>query len=194
MSDGRIPGIPDVLFRAGIRPQIPKPPRPTIFPSGPKGLGLERKPTIIGGPGEPFPGFLGQNNSLDEWFPYWSLMKILGPEGESSRWFYQKSEMGGRHLPGGSVLDFSIELGYPLIGMRVQTERFHVGVPSAKRAYDYEQKIFLSQSGYNVYDLFSHQYLHDLTGQSCIRLVYGILNGQTQPDPGLSGSTSVRPA
>lgn len=194
MSDGRIPGIPNVLTQVGIRPKIPRPPRPTVFPSGPKGLGLERKPTIVGGPGEPFPGFLGQNNSLDEWYPYWALMKILGPEGEASGWWYQKSEMGGRKLPGGAVLDFSIEVGYPLIGMRVQTERFHVGVTSQKRAYDYEQRVFLEQQGYMVRDIYSHQYINDQTGQACIRLVYGILNGTIQPDPALSGSTSVRPA
>ncbi len=192
--DPKLKGVPNVLMRVGIRPAIPKPPRPTIFPSGPKGLGLERKPIIVGGPGEPFPTFLGQNNSLDEWPPYWALTKIKGPEGESSGWYYQKSEAGGRHLPGGSVLDFSVEDQWPMIAIRVQTERFHVGVSSQKRAYDYEQKIFLSQQGYVVHDIYSYQYLQDETGQACIRLIYGILNGQVQPDPALSGSVSVRPA
>jgi hypothetical protein len=194
VTDGRIPGIPRVLTQVGIRPKVPKPPRPTIFPSGPKGLGLERKPVIVGGPGEPFPGFLGQNNSLSEWPPYWALTKIKGPEGEASGWWYQKSESGGRHLPGGSVLDFSIEDQYPMIALRCQTERFHVGVSSQKRAYDREQLIFLSQQGYRVVDIYDYQYLGDETGQAIIKLIWAVLNGQQQPDPGLSGSVSVRPA
>jgi len=189
--DGRIKGVPDVLFDVARRPKIPKPPRGTIFPSGPKGLGLERSTVIVTEiTPEMFPGV--QFASYDELLPYWSLTKILGPEG--MLWFYQKSDMGGRHLPGGAVLDFAIEDRFPPIGLRVQTERFHVGVSSQKRAYDYEQMIFLAQSGYEVRDIFSHQYLHDPTGQTCLKLVYGILNGTSQPNPAQSGVISVRPA
>jgi hypothetical protein len=130
--------------------------------------------------------------SIDELYPYWALTKILGPEGIN--WFYQKSEMGGRHLPGGSVLDFSIEDRYPRIALRVQTERFHVGVGSQKHAYDYEQMLFLSQMGFEVRDIFSHQYLSDPTGQRCLKLVYAVLNGLSQPNPAQVGSVSVRPA
>lgn len=187
--------IPDVLLDIAKRPKIPRPPRKTATPSGPKWLGLERDPIYVGGPGEPPEHFLLRGNvSKDEWPPYWGFTKILGAEGPAGGWYYQKSEMGGRHLPGGSVLDFSIEDRYPKIAVRVQTERFHIGVGSAKRAYDYEQKIFLSQQGFVVHDIFSYQYLHDPSGQACIRLLWGILNGLIQPDPALSGSVSVRPA
>ena len=188
---GKIPGIPDVLINIGRRPKIPRPPRPTIFPSGPKALGLDKDPVLS--PKivpEMFPGV--EFASVDELYPYWALTKILGPEGVN--WFYQKSEMGGRHLPGGSVLDFSIEDRQPPIALRVQTERFHVGVSSHKRAYDYEQKIFLWNSGYQVADIYSHQYIQDETGQRCLRLVYAVLNGHLSADPALSGSASVRPA
>jgi hypothetical protein len=188
---GKIPGIPSELLYVAKRPKIPRPPRKTILPQGPKGLGLQRKPVILGKiVPEMFPAV--QFDSLDELYPYWALTKLMGPEG--SLWYYQKSEMGGRHLPGGSVLDFSIEDREPKIAMRVQTERFHVGVSSHKRAYDYEQMLFLSQSGFVVHDIFSHQYIHDESGQACLRLCYAILNGFAQPNPALTGAVSVRPA
>jgi hypothetical protein len=188
---GRIPGIPDVLLEVGKRARIPRPPRPTIYPQGPKGLGLQKKPVVYNTiTPEMFPGV--EFASYDELLPYWAFTKILGPEGLN--WYYQKSEMGGRHLPGGSVLDFSIEDREPKIAVRVQTERFHVGVNSEKRAYDYEQMLFLSQSGFVVHDIFSHQYLHDETGQTCLRLCWAILNGFVQPNPALTGALSVRPA
>jgi hypothetical protein len=192
MTDySKIPGIPQSQFYVGRRPKIPRPPRPTYKPAGPKELGLERKVVIVTAiVPEMFPGV--EFASYDELLPYWALTKAIGPEGLG--WFYQKSEMGGRHLPGGSVLDFSIENQEPKIAIRVQTERFHVGVSSHKRAYDYEQKIFLEQQGFTVRDIYSHQYLHDETGQACLRLIWGILQGWIQPDPALSGSVSVRPA
>jgi hypothetical protein len=188
---GKIPGIPSVIIDIGKRAKIPRPPRPTITPQGPKGLGLQRKPILLGKiVPEMFPGV--EFASIDELYPYWALTKLIGPEGMG--WYYQKSEQGGRHLPGGSVLDFSIEDREPKIAMRVQTERFHVGVSSHKRAYDYEQMLFLSQGGFVVHDIFSHQYIHDESGQACLRLCYAILNGFAQPNPALTGAVSVRPA
>jgi hypothetical protein len=188
---GRIPGVPDSQFTVGRRPKIPRPPRPTIFPSGPKYLGLDKDPVLS--PKivpEMFPGV--EFASIDELYPYWALTKIMGPEGQN--WYYQKSEMGGRHLPGGAVLDFSIEDREPKIALRIATERFHIAVTSHKRAYDYEQKIALWSMGFQVADLFSFQYLDDVTGQTCLRLVYAVLNGHLQADPALSGVPSVRPA
>ena len=175
------------------RASIPKPPRPTIFPEGPKALHLDTKPVFVGGPGEPPAAFLERGyNSRDEWPPYWAFSKIKGPEG--SGWYYQRADLGGRKLPGGAVVDFAVVDQSPPLAVRIQTERFHIATNFRKQAADREQRIALSNAGWIVLDIFSYTYLGDPTGKKVIQLVNDILGGRMQPSPLTTGVTSVRPA
>src|SRR6187455_711622 len=61
-------------------PEVPER-RQGIRTYGPKELGLQAAPQLVGGPGDPPPGFVGGTTSISEWYLYWAFEKVLGPEG-----------------------------------------------------------------------------------------------------------------
>ena len=66
--------------------------------------------------------------------------------------FFQSSKMGGRHMPGGAVVDFD----FPslLLAWRIQGEYWHVGNPAVE-ARDELQKLALTTIGYTVVDCYA---------------------------------------
>lgn len=179
--------------RPASRAAVPRPPRPTIFPQGPRGLHLTAKPVFVGGPGDPPAWFLAlAYNSVDEWQPYWAFTKRKGPEGQG--WVYQKNELNGRKMPGGAVIDFAVVDQSPPIAVRIQTERYHLATGFRKQAADREQRVALSNAGWIVLDVYSYMYLKDPSGRAVLKLVGDILAGRMQPNPITAGTTSVRAA
>lgn len=167
-------------------PPAPGPLNPRDRSYGPAVLGLASDPEVVGGPGDPPVGFIGGTNSLSEWYFYWAMEKILGPEGIN--WVYQDPWMGGRQQQGGAVVDFVIRsrLGRR-IGIRIQTYRFHFNTDAFQQARDEEQLRALHGPDFIVIDIFEQQFIDDDTGQAAISLVLEAWNERQRPNPLATG-------
>ncbi len=110
----------------------------SAFSTGPKEFSERTNPLLGDAPGPPPPGFVRATTSGSEWYVYWALAKISGsPKGADVRnppfygsrdgelWRYQYPYAGGRHLPGGAVVDFVWMPFNNSILLRLQTEHFH---------------------------------------------------------------------
>jgi len=65
---------------------------------------------------------------------------------------FQSSQMGGRQLYGGAVVDF--DFPHLMLAWRVMGEHWHLGNPAVE-ARDEMQKLALSSYGYTVVDCFA---------------------------------------
>jgi hypothetical protein len=155
-------------------PRLPRPPKGPTAPTGrafiPKGE------TLLSGPGDPPPGFLNGQNSLTEWVCYWALFKIFGQSSDDPRrapfyglfpfFEYQSSELGGyTRALGSAVVDFVVFQGGTIIGIRIQTERFHTFASSRIQANDAIQRANLEANGLRVIDVHDDQLLPPGDGQ-----------------------------
>jgi hypothetical protein len=179
------------LFTGGLAEL--KPPREPrgIAPSGSRVLGLHRTIQVIGaGPGEAPAGFVGGTTSLSEWYIYWALMQVRGPEGDEGRWAYQESFLGGRHIVGGAVVDFILYEDDYYIGLRIQTYYFHLASPegSVKQSADLEQKVRL-QDGTDILivDIYEQNFIHDNTGRAAIEQVIKAMQLVEEYNPRTTG-------
>lgn len=183
------------LFTGGlVKLKAPRPPRGTI-PTGSRILALgQQVPTIGAGPGLAPEGFVGGTTSQTEWYVYWALEQIRGPEGEVGRWDYQSSMLGGRHMVGGAVIDFVLYEDDYQIGLRIQTFYFHLASPqgSYKQSSDLEQKIRLND-GTDLYvvDIYEQDYIHDESGEAVKREVIRAMSLIEEYNPRSAGG--VRP-
>lgn len=146
-------------------------------PTGPKIIPKER---LVPGPGDPPPGFLTGQNSLTEWICYWALARIFNnPPGDRVReqpfyggwpeWGYQVAELGGHmRALGSAVVDFVIYQGGTIIGIRIQTERFHLFAGSRRIEYDAMQRMGLEANGMTMVDVYDDEILGDPSGQKAI--------------------------
>ena len=153
-----------------IRHKADKPTGPKIIP----------RTKFVSGYGEPPPAFLTGQNSLTEWICYWALARIFNnPRGERVReqpfygglpdWGYQVAELGGyTRALGSAVVDFVIYQGGTIIGVRIQTERFHLFTSSKKQEYDALQRMGLESNGLRVVDIYDDEILGDPSGQKAI--------------------------
>ena len=202
MPGQRLKGLPPL-------PKLTKEPRPLKVekrptrPKGPRRFRLEMQPRNVGqGPGEPPPGFLNQWNSKSEWRYYWALCRHLrsprncrqGPFVGGNDWTYQTQDpvFGGR-IPGGNVMDFVVKQGKQVIGLRIQTERYHVMASSAQQVKDTLIKENLTAYD-RVMDLFDQYSVGDASGKATIEQVARALKGIADPDPLRLGTAQrVRP-
>jgi hypothetical protein len=131
--------------------------------------------------------FATSSTSAHEGFFYWGLLKVIGPEFEYGKqglvWRYQSKVRGAAGGPGGSVVDFLIEnLGRSTddIGVRIVTPFFHTGRGPLTRGADFEQIYSLLDAGIFVVDVYSVNYISDLTGRAAIKAVENVI--QMKPD------------
>lgn len=137
------------------------------------------------------PAFKGGTVSITECYAYKALEIILGPEGEG--WAYQESQLGGRHLPGGAVVDF-IVYGYLDqdgdqidIGIRVVTFYFHQAQGALKQASDTEQLLDLEADNIRIIDVFEEELLRDEQGKAALWVMRDAIAGIQHPNPLGSG-------
>jgi hypothetical protein len=173
--------------------------RPVIFPTGPRIYDLQSAPnTGIGGPGQPPPDFKTAHNSLDEWVVYWACSKVRGTPRDPRRppylggddWQYQQPEspteigLGVGRVPGGSVSDFVFlpATGTRVIVMRVQTDRFHINAGSNTQMRDLFIRDHL-RGVEKVIDIYSSDFMHDLSGDAACRRVAMAAKGIEMPSP-----------
>lgn len=160
----------------------------SLFPTGLRILGIGTKtPNPGNGPGEPPAGFVGGTTSKTEWYVYWALKRLLGPEGYS--WSYQQSYQGGRHSPGGSVVDFVIYNPHQTILCRVQTWEFHFARGANKMTDDFEQKesLFSINGEEIVIDVYEQYFIDDETGQKVMEVMTDCIAGVEWPSPIATG-------
>lgn len=132
--------------------------------------------------------FAGGAVSKTECYVYWALEQILGDEGE--QWSYQESQLGGRQMPGGAVVDF-IYWSEPPVAMRIQSFYFHQAVSPFIKIKDAEQRIALETAGYNVIELWEQDFIFDQTGQAVKAVVRDALSGTERPNPLATGLARV---
>lgn len=149
---------------------------------GAKVMGLHADVDQMSGPGDPPEGFVGGTTSKSEWYIYWALERVLGPE-EEGAWSYQNSMLGGRSTRGGAVVDFVINMDPMFIGIRVQTYQFHLVDTSYQKTHDREQLFALSDWNFEVVDIHEHKFIHDETGSAAIQVVLAAIRRQYTPDP-----------
>ena len=154
---------------------------------GPAVLGLAQGPEEQrSGPGEPPEGFVTGTTSKTEWYVYWALLKLCPPIGVE--FTYQESYQGGRHIPGGSVVDFVIYMPLQTILMRVQTYRFHFTLGANKQYSDFEQKVALGDNeDMVVVDIYEQDFIDDDTGGQVLLVVLDAMNGIERTNPLATG-------
>ncbi len=184
----RLPKLPKIARE----PRPIKVPKPTVRPLGPRIYKLNAAPRqLSGGPGDPPEGFVGAHTSSEEWMVYWALAKVLDdprdprqpPYVGGKAWNYQSDDpiYGGR-VSGGQVMDFSIDQGNETIGIRLQTERWHIMASSGQQAKDFYLLTHL-QGVTRVFDLYSQYFVEDKSGRTVCEHVARALRGETLPDP-----------
>ncbi len=163
----------------------------SLMPTGPEVFGLGLEPINEGeGPGPAPAGFVGGTTSESEWMLYWAYTKLIGPEGID--WTYQQSFQGGRHIPGGSVVDYVLYMPMQDILIRLQTWGYHQREGSDKISRDKEQKIGLfGLFGEEiVVDVYEHYFVNDPSGKAVLACAKDSMAGIEWPDPlatGLAG-------
>ena len=166
--------------------------RPTVRPLGPRLYRLSKRPDIVGGgPGEPPPGFVTGTTSRSEWRYYWALAKIFvdpldprrPPFTGGKEWQYQAA-VDGRFTRdvGSSVIDFLIYQGVRKLGLRLQTERWHVMAGPQKFWKDFFLKTHSNEVDL-IIDVFDQYSLSDPTGEATIKQLKFALKGNQEPDP-----------
>lgn len=172
-----------------------------LRPTGKEILRLGQKPELqTGGPGLPPEGFVGVWTSLTEWYVYWALCRLTDkskdprkPPFVGNQYFvYQKQENGGR-VPGGSVTDFAVSTPTGWIGLRVETERWHIWTTADIQMKDaYIKTHLLSME--RVISLWDQHFIGDPSGQQVIHVVSLALKGIEMPSPIKWGNAQrVRP-
>jgi hypothetical protein len=144
---------------------------------------------VTGGPGEPPEGFVGIWTSETEWYVYWAFFRITEPSRNprlppfvgNDYFIYQKAEEGGR-VPGGSVTDFAISTPTGWIGVRVETERFHIWTTADVQMKDFGIKTHLD-SMERVISIWDQHFMYDESGQEVIRVCKLAMKGVELPSP-----------
>lgn len=180
--------------------KIPKLQGNAIRPTGPKAINI--KETIVGGYGDPPPGFVGGQNSITEWIVYWGIARILGkPQRDDIRkppffggppdWTYQVKFATRYTASQRTAVDFVVNYGRTTIGIRIQTEHFHLFTSSRQQAYDLIQRSNLVKYGMVVMDLYDYELLGDPSGAKAIISIKRILGMIELPNP-LAAGTAIR--
>lgn len=187
-----LPGLPQLRKLTGLK----QPRRPPLRQTGPKVLRLQKDPDIIGGPGEPPEGFVTAHTSRTEWWIYWALAKVLRdppnprkpPFTGGAGWSYQKAIDGGR-VVGGQVVDFVVlgERGRPTVGIRVQTEHFHIMTDTAKQIEDFLLKV-TERAIDVIVDVFDQDFIADKTGHAACVVVANAIKGIQRGNPITQGT------
>jgi len=181
--------------RLSSPPDLPRLARPPQAPTGPRFVPAHE--TLIGGPGDPPPGFLTGQNSLDEWWWYWASAKVFDdpkdprqpPFFGGEQWGYQIARMGGfvRAL-GSAVVDFVYYQDATVLGVRIQTERFHQFTDASKQGYDVLQRAMLEGDFMRVVDVYDEEFLGDPSGQRAVLAVKRVLNRIERVNPVVAGT------
>jgi hypothetical protein len=195
-----LPKLPKPSTPSALHPKKPFP----VAPKGPKHLHLGQHHTLIGvGPGEPPPGFVGAHTSRDEWQVYWAIsihkhdpIDPRVPPFTGSRrgeWFYQAKESGGR-IPGGSVTDYQVQTPTGWLGIRLDTEKWHIFAGPGQQQKDLFIKTH-TKSLQKTVTIYSQDFLRtdeSEQAQALMKIVALALRGIELVNPIRSGTAQRR--
>ncbi|MBA3575333.1 MAG: hypothetical protein H0W37_10325 [Pseudonocardiales bacterium] len=194
MTSLRAPMKKMPLFKSTPRPVTAraKPSRST----GPRELRLQANPESRSTLFTTVPaGFKTAHNSATEWMVYAAMAILLGEpkhftkppfSGSPPRWYYQKAIDGGRNQRGGSVADFIVDVNGSLIGIRVQTERFHILAGPDQVANDFFMRTH-TRAVAHIIDVYDMDFVGDPTGRAVVAVVAKALKLEQNVDPLRSG-------
>lgn len=191
-----LPKIP----KMGKRPRPLMPERHTFRPRGPMWAWRAMNWRMEGqGPGEPPPGFVTAHTSASEWRYYWAIAKVMGdprdprkgPYTGGRNWVYQAAADGVfTRSVASQVIDFVVDLNGTRIGLRIQTERWHVMASS--KVIERDKFLKTHTKGVDVMiDLFDQWSIGDPTGKAVIDQVIKALRLTPDPDP-ITNGTALR--
>lgn len=194
---GPAPDQPDIQQSSIARPGRPGLRKAPYRKYGPRLYRLSEDPHQEGGPGKPPEEFLSGKTSASEWPLYWAMCKIWGVPTDPRRgpfegdhggiWTYQ------RYFPvlgetGKTNVDFVYYGKGHFVGIRVQSEHFHLASDTAQQALDEwlgSHNFGLSE----VVDVYEQHYLSDLTGASACKVMADACRGIQQVSPLRAGTT-----
>jgi hypothetical protein len=187
--------------------RIPRPPRnrsrKPVAPKGPRIYHRGIDPIVQSPFLFPPDGFKTPHTSKTEWMCYYALYLLTGlPKDPYKRpfiggppiWKYQKLEQGGR-VAGGSVSDFVVlnTNGTAQIGIRVETERFHIWTDGATQQKDIYINAHL-QTMNKIVRVWDQHFIDDPTGEKVCRVMALAMRGIELPSPIRLGTAQrVRP-
>jgi hypothetical protein len=187
---------------------LPRPPRDRgrkpVRPTGPDIYHRGSEPIIDSPFMHPPGGFVTAHTSGVEWMCFLALA-ILNPGfpedpfsppfiGGPPIWVYQKHEQGGR-VAGGSVSDFVVlsNSGAAKIGIRVETERFHIWTDSGTQQKDIYIAAHLETVN-KIVRVYDQHFVDDPTGEKVTRIMALAMKGIELPSPVTMGTAQrVRP-
>ncbi len=203
MTKQRRSRIP-TLGRLGRQPRPPRNrSRSPVAPKGPRIYHRGSDPIVVSAFMTPPEGFLTAHTSAVEWMCYLALALITKkPNNPFQRpfvggpplWVYQKAEEGGR-VPGGSVSDFVVLNlnGTAQIGIRVETERFHIWTDAKQQQKD----IYISahlQTITKIVRVYDQHFIDDPTGEKVSWVMALAMRGIELSNPIFFGTAArVRP-
>mgnify|MGYP001563569525 CR=1 FL=1 len=184
-----------------ISSRPPKLRKPPVRPKGPKAFQIHDTPSL-GGPGDPpadfpGPGLVRAQVSLDEWYCYWALAKVMNDPNDPRKppytggvdWAYQVPSMLPGQLTirevGSNVVDFVVYHAGATYALRVQSALHTMevfGSFSQNRARDLFAKAHL-QKFTKVIDVYSIHFMGDPSGQLVCKVMRDAIKGQEWPDP-----------
>lgn len=199
-----------------VRERLPRPPRlgrqprpprnrsrTPVAPKGPRIYHRASDPIFYTAFTTPPQGFVTAHTSATEWMCYLALAILTGlPKDPFQRpfiggppiWVYQKAEEGGR-VPGGSVSDFVVlnTNGTAQIGIRVETERFHIWTDGATQQKDIYIASHLKTVN-KIIRVYDQHFIDDPTGEKVCRIMALAMKGIELPNPIFFGTAArVRP-
>lgn len=160
--------------------------RPTLFPQGPKvlGLGIKRQRK---GPGPKPTDFEG---SQPEYVWYFASAKLhddpkdprVGPftGARDGSWLFQIPE-GGEHVRqvGSSISDFVYLQPQGMVIVRIQGFYWHTGADPATQARDAYLAAHASNEGTRVESVEDSEFMSDPSGATAVKLLAEILGGRS---------------
>ncbi len=187
---------------------LPRPPRDRsrlpVAPKGPRIYHRGSEPLHDSLYMHPPDGFVTPHTSAPEWMFYLALAVLTGKPKDATippfiggppLWTYQKFEQGGSLHASGSITDFVVldQMGTGEIGIRIETERFHIWTDGATQQKDLYILAHLS-SVQKIVRVWDQYFIDDPSGEKVCRIAAMALRGQEMPSPiSLGIAQRVRP-
>jgi hypothetical protein len=125
---------------------------------------------------------------------FWAFARVLRdpkdprkpPFVGGANWEYQKAVDGGR-IVGGQVVDFVyVHPKGKTIGIRVQTERWHIMTDAATQLQDFFLKTN-QRAVDQIVDIYDQDFISDKTGQAVCAVVANAIKGNQAYAPPFAG-------
>ncbi len=140
---------------------------------------MDKEPERISGPGIMPDAFKTGKTSQSEWVLYWAMCKVHGtPEdprrgpfegdhGSPPKWAFQKY-FPIEGVTGKTNIDFVSYIGAKSIGIRLESERFHIEADPIQKALDEWLKLH-NFTAFTIVNVFEQDYMADLSGrEACV--------------------------